>query len=35
VILPVQQRSTRRLMPVERNVIRVLGHELKTAGHEA
>ena len=35
VILPVQQRSTRRLMPVERNAIRVLGHELKTARQEA
>jgi hypothetical protein len=34
-ILPVQKRSTRHLMPIERNVIRVLGHELKTAGQEA
>ena len=34
-ILPVQKRSTRHLMPIERNVIRVLGHELKTARQEA
>jgi hypothetical protein len=34
-MLPVQKRPTRRLMPVERNIIRVLGHELKTTGQEA